>query len=243
MLRRLGGILAGDLPRRVLLFVWLPLIALSWFGILAVAASFCPQTYDWRSKAISKLLYPEYDPEFCHVASFGVALTGLLILPLAAYIRRGLRGIAPIMVQVGASALALGSVCLILAGLIVSHPLRGTPAFPRLHEILARTAAVAVGVGVIALWACAISTYRRLKKKRNWRWLAISWTLLTLPALAIALLRALAAARLNWSNPLYRMLENPALWHLGLWEWLGSLDIFLFLLSAALFLPEYNSGN
>jgi hypothetical protein len=241
--RQLRSILAGDLPRRVLLLVWVPLIALFYFGILAVAASFCPQTYDWRRKAISKLLYPGYDPEFHRIASLGVALTGLLMLPVAGYIRRRLRGVAPRVVQVGASALALGAVGLILAGLIVSHPIRGTSAFPWLHEILARTAAVALGAGVIALWACATKAYLGLKRRCEWRWLTISWTSVMLPALSIALLRAAAAARFHWSNPIYQMLESPALWHLGLWEWLGSGAIFLFLLSAALFLPECSPGN
>jgi hypothetical protein len=67
--------------------------------------------------------------------------------------------------------------------------------------------------------------------------------MLTLPAILIAILRAAAGARFKWSNAVYRALENPRLWHIGFWEWLGSAAVFLFLLSAALFLPEHTGGD
>jgi hypothetical protein len=54
----------------------------------------------------------------------------------------------------------------------------------------------------------------------------------------IAILRIAAGAHLDWSNSLYEALENRDVWDLGLWEWLGSAAVFLFLVSAALFLPE-----
>jgi hypothetical protein len=229
----------GNLSKRLLLRVWLPLIALSYFGTLIIAALWSPQSYNWRTKAISKLLYPGYDPNFHHVASFGVALTGLLMLPFADYIRRKLRKVSPGIVDIGALALGLGAIGLILAGLIVSHPLHGVSAFPRLHEILARAAAFALGAGIILLWGCAAKGYHASSSKTSeCRWLVVSWSVLTLPALSVVVLRAAAAAHLSWSNPLYQKLEDRALWHLGLWEWLGSAAVFLFLLSAALFLPE-----
>jgi Protein of unknown function (DUF998) len=239
MLRRLINVWTGNLTRRVLLQTWLPLIALSYFGTLTIAAWRSSQSYNWRRKAISKLLYPGYDPRFHHVASLGVAVTGLLMLPFADYIRRKLGKVSPRVVDAGAFALALGAIALILAALIVSHPVHGTSAFPSLHETLARTAAFALGAGMIVLWACAAKGCQASSiRDPKWQWLMVSWSLVTLSALSIVLLRAVAAAHLDWSNPLYQKLENGALWHLGLWEWLGSVAVFLFLLSAALFLPE-----
>jgi hypothetical protein len=235
---RLCSIFAGDLSRRALISVCLPLIAVSYFGILGLAASFS-DTYDWRRVAISKLLYPGYDPGFHTVASFGVALAGLLIFPFAGYIRRRLSGASAVASAAGGFALRLGSIGLILAGLIVSHPAQGTPVLPRLHEILARCAAAALGAGMIALWVCAAKGYSKLPPRSNpYRWLLISWTALTLPALLIAILRAAAGARLRWSNPIYQAVQSRALWRLGFWEWIGSAAVYLFLLSAALFLPE-----
>lgn len=227
------------MTRNILLFVWLPLIWLSYFGTLAMAAWFSPEGYDWRRQAISKLLYPANDPEFHSIASLGIALTGLLMIPLVGYIRTRLRSVSAISVDAGTSAFAIGAIYLILAGVIVSHPATGTSPFPKLHEILARIAAVALGAGMLVLWGCAARGYfGSPKKAHRWRWLLVCWSLLTLPALLVVILRSAAGARLDWSNPVYRALENRSLWHLGFWEWLGSAAVFLFLLSAALFLPE-----
>lgn len=235
---RLVSILTGNLTRTVVLLVLLPLIGLSYFGTLATAARFTREPYDWRRQAISRLLYPGHDPMFHSIASCGIALTGLLLIPFAGYIRRRLRDVAARTVDAGAAAFYLGAIYLLLAGLVVSHP-HGTPAFPRLHEILARTAAFAFGAGMILLWGCAAKAYfASLAGTHRWRRLFVSWSLLTLPAILIALLRVAAGARLEWPNPLYQALENRSLWHLGFWEWIGSAAVFLFLLSAALFLPE-----
>jgi Protein of unknown function (DUF998) len=234
----------GNLTRWALLYVWLPLIAVSYFGTLTVAAWRSQQAYDWRRQAISKLLYPGYDPQFHYVASLGVAVAGLLMLPLAVYIARQMRRVCGGAADAGASALGLGAVGLMLAGLIVSHPAHGRSAFPMLHEILARAAAFALGAGMLALWGCAARVYlARPDATREWRPLLVSWSLVTLPALTIALLKAAATAQLHWSNPIYQRLESRTLWPLGFWEWLGSAAVFLFLLSAVLYLPEQPRGR
>ena len=195
---RLRDILAGDLNRRVLLFVCLPLIAVSYFGILAIAAWFSADSYDWRRVAISKLLYPGSDPVFHTIASLGVALAGLLTVPFAGFIRRRLIATSTVVASAGAVALGIGSIGLILAGLIVSHPAHGMPLFPRLHEILARTAAFALGAGMIVFWICAIKEYWASPAKGDvWHWLVISWSALTLPALLIGILRAAAGVHLQ----------------------------------------------
>jgi hypothetical protein len=238
--RRLLSFLSGNLARRVVLFALLPLIWFSYFGTLTIAAWFSPETYDWRRKAISKLLYPRDDPEFHSIASLGIALTGLMMIPFAGYIRRRLRSVSATTTDIGISAFGLGAICLILAGLIVSHPYQETSTYPRLHEMLARGSALALGVSMLVLWASALKGYLASSGKTSrWRWLLISWSLVTLPAIFVIVLRLVAHLRLEWSNPIYRLLQNPRVWHLGFWEWIGSAAVFLFLLCSALFLPEH----
>ncbi len=225
--------------KRALLFIDLPLIGFLYFGILAAAAHYSAHVYNWRTTAISKLLYPAYDPAFHLVASLGVALAGLLILPFVAYIRRKLTRASGVAAGVGALALAAGAIGLALAGLIVCHPAQGTAAFPKLHEILARTAAVALGIGMVVLCGCAARECSVAPANdREWHRLVIAWTLITLPLLLVVILGAAAAAHLHWSNPIYQLLRSRDLWRLGFWEWLGSAAVYLFLASAALFLPD-----
>ncbi len=240
----LGGLLkfiSGNLPRKALLCVLLPLIGFSYFGTLAIAAWLSPQAYDWRHKAISKLLYPRNDPVLHSVASLGIASAGLLMIPFAGYMSRRLRGVSPFGAATGAAAFASGALLLVLAGLIVSHPDRGTSDFPRLHEMLARGAAAAIGAGMLMLWACALKAYFTSSATNTfqWFWLLGSWSPLTLAAILVIFLRLAAAAHFAWSNPVYLAIENPRVWHLGFWEWIGSAAVFLFLASAALFLPRH----
>ena len=242
----LGGLvkfISGNLSRKAFLCVLLPLIWLSYFGTLAIAAWLSPDAYNWRHKAISRLLYPRNDPMLHSVASLGIASAGSLMIPFAGYMNRRLRGVSPFGAAAGSAAFALGALFLVLAGLIVSHPDRGTSAFPWLHEMLARGAAAAIGAGMLVLWACALKAYSTasVTNTSQWFWLLSSWSLLTLPAILIILLRLAAEARFAWSNRVYLAIENPRVWHLGFWEWIGSAAVFVFLLSAALFLPRFAS--
>ncbi len=232
----LDKFVTGNLSRKTLLLLSSTIFVL-YFGTLALAIRLFPGPYDWRRKSISKLLYPENNPRFHFIASFGIVVTGLLLIPFAGYISRRLRDVSPTAANFGAGALAVGAFCLILAGLIVSHPSHRGFALSHAHEVLARISAFAIAGGILAFYDCAL---RANFNDNHGRTLLVVWSILTLPAVLIALLRLVAAARLRWSNPIYSALKNPALWHLGFWEWIGSAAAFLFLVSAVLLLPEHS---
>jgi hypothetical protein len=227
-------------PRRSLLNLLLPAIFVIFFGGLSTAVKLSPRAYDWRRQSISWLLYPYNDPNFHVIASLAVAATGLLMVPCAAYIRAQLTSTSMTFTNLGALLLSLGAVLLILAGLIVSHPYTGTASFPRLHETLARGAALALGMGMVMLWLSAIRIWftSRLDWALHLRALLIAWTLLIAPAIAVVSLRLLARAERGRSSGMLGAIANRHLWHLGFWEWTGAGAVFLFLLSSALFLPE-----
>jgi hypothetical protein len=222
----------GRVTRRTLLIL-IPLIFASYFGILIFAIRAVPGPFDWRYKSISKLLYIQIDPEFHSIVAIGIAVAGMLMVPFAGYIGRRFRSSSPIMATVGAGALGAGAVLLILAAAIVSQPGGGSSRGLNLHEMLARLCGVALGIGILAFYFCAVRS--RVDYNRR---LFIAWSMIIPPAIIIAAMRALAAFRLRWPDPIARAIQSRALWHLGFWEWVGSAAIFLFLLSAALFLPN-----
>jgi hypothetical protein len=144
---------------------------------------------------------PGYDPGLHYIASLGVEVTGLLIVPLAGYIRRRLRRVSAMAADAGAFAFELGAIGLVLAGMIVSHPIHSMSAFRRLHEMLARTAAFGLGTGIIVFWLCAAKGYLAgAGSSLEWGRLLVSWSLIALPALSIALLRAAVSAHIDWSD-------------------------------------------
>jgi hypothetical protein len=226
-----------------MLFVLLPLILASYLGILGVAASLYPQSYDWRYNSISQLLYARDDPEFHYVVSMIVAVSGVLMIPFAGYIRRRLRGAAPTAATVGAIGFFAGCICLTLAGLITSHPAHGMSRFPKLHDTLARLSTIGIGVGMVAFNICGTKEYFRPKpgKQHHRRSLLISWNLLTLPVVLIVVTWLVIRTCLKQSGATCHAIVTSAAWKVGFWEWIGSPVVFLFLVCAVLFLPKNNS--
>jgi hypothetical protein len=220
----------GRLKQQTLLRIFLPLILASYFGSLTFAIRMFPGPFDWRTRSVSQLLYPWNNPQFHAIGSAGVAVAGVLMIPFAGYIGRRLRVISPLSAEIGTLSFGAGAISLILAALIV---------FPPFHETLARSAGICLGLGILAFYLCAL---RELSVPSNERKTGLrvflAWSLIAPPALLVVALRLLAAAQFQWSNPLYRALENRSLWHLGFWEWVISTGVFLFLLAATLFLPE-----
>jgi len=222
MFAKLFKFLSGDLTKRTPLFTLIPLMFISYFGTLGLAVLFFPGPYDWCDRSISTLLYPRNNPEFHLIASIGIAVTGLLMIPFAGYINRRLRVASPVGANAGTVAFVGGVICLIMAGLIVSHPLYGKSSLPRLHSILARAAALGIGTGMMAFdaWGCL---NRATGKKLYRSSLLVLWSLATLPAVIAVVLRL--------------VMQNHY-WHLGFWEWTGSAAVFLFLVCSVWLLPE-----
>ncbi len=222
---------SGRLPQRTLRRILLPLILASYFGSLTLAIWMYPGPFDWRTRSMSKLLYPSNNPQFHLIGSVGVAIAGLLAIPFAGSIGRRLRVISPVPAAIGALAFGAGAISLILGALIVLQPF--------LHEMFARGAGIGLGLGMLAFYLCALRGLAVPPDQRHTRpRIFLAWSVIVPPALIVIVLRLLAAAHFQWSNPVYRAIENRSLWHLGLWEWIGSTAVFLFLLGAALFLPE-----
>jgi hypothetical protein len=228
---RLIDFCSGRIKQRTLLWIFIPLILASYFGSLTFAIRMFPGPFDWRTRSISKLLSPRNNPQFHAIGSLGLAVAGLLSIPFAGYTGRGLRAVSPIASAIGAIGFGAGAISLTLAALIVSQA--------SYHETFARSAGICAGVGMLAFYFCALKGLSCPSHERHDRLrLLLAWTLIVPPAILVLVLRLLAAAHFQWSNPVYRAIENHSLWHLGFWEWIGSIAVFLFLLAAAMVLSE-----
>lgn len=226
--------------RRRLLTVVLPLVFLSYFGTLCVAALLFPEPYDWRYRVVSNLLSPRDDPQWYRVPSIGIAVAGVLMLPIAGYIEARLRSVAPRWARFGRWMLSGGIVLLILAALVVPQHVHAVFGLRHLHEALSRTSAMLFGLGMLACCVCAWRDWagaRRLPPRLLAGWCALT----VLPIAGIvasqALLFAVRAFPV-WGAPIKEALRHSVLWHLGFWEWLGSAAVFAFLAISVRWLPE-----
>src|ERR1700741_1140445 len=62
---------SGRLKQRTLLLIFIPLILVAYFGILTLAIWMFPAPFDWRTRSMSKLLYPRNNPQFHAIGSVG----------------------------------------------------------------------------------------------------------------------------------------------------------------------------
>jgi hypothetical protein len=170
-------------PRRAMLYrkstlaVLLALIFFSFFGTLTVSAWMFPQNYDWRYRVISNLLSPRDNPNHYWLAASGVALTGLLMLPFAGLLRRHLEVIAPRSAKLSAATFTAGIIALICACFVVPQHTHDVLGVRRLHELLGRSAAGFLAMGMLCSCWCAWKGRRRNPFAAQLFWI---WSLVTL---------------------------------------------------------------
>ena len=219
-----------------MLRVVVPLIGVFYFGSLAVAMALFPKGYDWRMMSISKLLYPLVNPQYHFIPAVGIGVSGVLMLPFAGYIRRGL-GVDSPVVRAGAASFFSGAVCLVLASVITSHPAQGRATVPQLHAALARVAGVGLGLGMVLFESHALRSRRRAGGELSSRRLVLWWGWLTWPGIVVMVFMLVLRLHLPVFEPLARALKPSAAWKLGFWEWIGSAAIYGFLVVSAWLVP------
>jgi hypothetical protein len=228
--------------RKSILSALLALIFLSSFGTLTLSASMSPQSYDWRHSVISHLLSPRDNPSHYRLAAGGLALTGLLMLPFAGYLRRQLGMIAPRVAGVCSGSFLAGIVALICACFVVPQHTHDVLQIRRLHELLGRATAGFLALAMIGGCWCA---WRGRYKSRDASRLFWIWSALTLLPLAgifcseaLLILTRLEPTRMQ---PVHAALRHSIFWHLGFWEWTGAVAVFAFLCAAVFLLPAQAS--
>lgn len=224
--------------RKAVLAALLGVIFLSFFGTLAASAWMFPEKYDWRYRVISNLLSPRDNPNHHWLPAWGIAFTGVLLLPFARYLWRNLQKVSRPAARVSGGAFVLGSIALICACLAVPQHGHAVLGIRRLHEFLARSAAGFMAVGMLSSCWCAWKGWTRnlFRAGLVWTWSAV--TLLPLTGVFVSeCLLLFTRLKPSWAMPVRSALRHSVFWHLGFWEWLGAAAIFVFLCAAVFLTP------
>jgi len=224
------------LYRKSILAVLLALIFLSFFGTLTVSAWMFPQNYDWRYRVISNLLSPRDNPNHYWLAASGLALTGLLMLPFAGHLQRRFEVTAPLAARISAWTFAAGIVALICACFVVPQHLHEVLGVRRLHEILGRSAAGFLAMGMLCGCWCSWKGRNLFALRLFCVWSSV--TLLPLVGIFFSeSLLVLTYLKPSWATPIRSALRHSVFWHLGFWEWTGAVAVFVFLCAAVFLTP------
>jgi hypothetical protein len=235
---------AGSVSRDLLLTRLLPLSFIALFGTLIVAAQQFPEEYDWKRRVISHLISPRHHPEGYLLPSFGLAVAALLALPVAGYAEHRLQGVAPKLSRWAGLGLWIG--ILLMVTVPIPFNVEWMPSSVHwVHEALARTAALAIVVGMICCCLCGLKDRFRGQKTLS-RLMVVVWTSLTsLPfvcGILAGILKICRKAGMEWAMELRLQLKPTMVWQLAFWEWVGVVAFILFMLATAALLPERTRG-
>jgi hypothetical protein len=232
----------GDVSRVMLLTRLLPLSAVVLFGALITGAALYPGSYDWRLRVVSHLISPMFNPQGYWIASLGLALSAVLVIPFAGYVARRLSQVNRGLASVAGVAFMVGF--LLFLSVAVPQSTNPTHAARVFHEVLARGSVLAIAIGMFSCSVCAIKDrLRLLGGQQSLRGaLTVIWSASTLLPIAILTIGAGVKfgreAEQDWAAQVHNHLQDSVLWRLAFWEWLGIVMLFVFLFLSVLLLPE-----
>jgi hypothetical protein len=179
-----------------------------------------PAEFDWRRVVISALQSPRDNPQGYGWISLGLALSGLLLLPLIGYFGAVLAPWSPRGARLVRRLLGAGILGMVLVALFTHRP----AFYPRLHENLAFLAYCSLVLGLLAttLLFMRHPGATLLADRAGRKWL--------LPLLAAAIFGPLLAAALSqfavYAFTEWRAEGLPPWLNLAFWQWILSVLLY-----------------
>jgi len=138
------------------------------------------------------------------------------MLPFTGYLQRHLATIAPRAAKVSAGAFVVGIIALICASFIAPQHTHDVFGIRRLHELLGRSAAGFLSIGIMCGCWCAWEGRERNLFAALLFWTWSLTTLLPLSGLCCSeSLLLFAQLAPSWAMPIRRALRHSVFWHLG----------------------------
>lgn len=218
------------------LYLLAPLGVLAFWVGLSIAGRAYPALYDWRYMTISKLVYPDQNPDgyaWAWGGSIFCALGGLCWT--TALIRDWPRTISPAR-PFGLWAIGLGYSCMI--GALV--PGRFLP-IPKGHETFSLSAFIGLCIGIVQL-TLEVAERNEWLKARGLRGaprvVAIGLAAIALSPIALAGIATWYVSRalpqLPWVGIEWRARGVPIYWSFAFWEWISCVVFSVYTVSLCL---------
>jgi hypothetical protein len=217
----------------------------AFFGGVGLAAHSFPGDYDWRYMTISTLQSARLNPDGQRWVAWGTSLAGLLLLPVARFFFRRLRGLSERGARIGSVLMFAGLAAMVLIGITPKHP----SSYPKLHEHLVVVTLVGMVLSVstntwIVFRGLARETVRERRGARRVQMgLLVSALLPVVGTGSSQLYLYLRTESLGWVDLSWRARGVPVVLSIAFWEWLicGSVFVYLGLLSWLAFRLEAKS--
>lgn len=235
----------GEWSKRFFVRTWYPITLVVLFAGIGLSWYFFPGPFDWRYRVISSLISQVDNPGGNRYFCLSLALTMIMLIPVAGFFRRGLESVAPGIVGFSYHSILLGFVgssIVALERLFFRNISSGIRSF---HEYLALTSFTGLFLGVIWFWWSAVQSHcirKRLPTSTAQAIFAAS----ALPVIGMASSQAYLffnRRELGWVGPHWAKLGIPLYLSFAFWEWLACLSIFFYLYATLALTPEVTSSK
>jgi hypothetical protein len=224
-----GDYLKGNLPKDLLLKKLIPIMFIVMVLSVLISNLFYPTAFDWRYMVISDLTSSTDNPDGFLVLSIGMAICGVLMIPIPGYMHKRLKILCPRTSFFGTFFYSIGILGLILVGLVYDAP--GQP--NRLHENLAIVAFAGL-LFAIFFWGFPMikDSFAKFNGKNQFdkKQMLLAFSLIWFAVLGAGISALyLEVVDNDWGWVGIDWIENggPVLASFALWEWM----LFVFLMT------------
>jgi hypothetical membrane protein len=206
---RIKDFFSGKFSKDTLMRKISPIIVLSLVGSLAISWMLYPN-YDWTSMDISQLGHPTNNPNGWIIWEIGIAITGVIYIPITSFVRKKLLAMNGIILNIGSFLFYFAAIGMIGLGVI---PNFDDGLFLAIHRF---NAALAFGGMFLGLFFAEIP----LLKDQKWRWKILPTGILTWGV--IVGFGMTGIIRLSAPH-----LDLPWYFNFSFWEWFFLIALFM----------------
>nr|MDO8118966.1 hypothetical protein [Candidatus Sigynarchaeota archaeon] len=233
---KLGDIFSGNIPKKTMLRL-VPVIVAIMIGTLFISNLVFPTVYDWRYMVISDLMSQTDNPQGYIIASLGMSIAGILMIPFLGYYQSRYGKICRGTAGVGTAFLLIGIIGLI-SMVTIGQILTGVN---RLHEILGAVSFLGIVFSGIFYNCPILKDKKKGFKQFDMRLVNIAYVILWIPVVGMASSAGLLEIIPNdwgWVGIEWIAEGAPVILSFALWEWLLLVSIMVFLIMLVYLTPD-----
>lgn len=230
---KIKSFLNGDLSKELLIKRLIPITMIIMGLSILFSNLLFPEAFDWRYMVISDLTSSTHNPDGFLVLSIGMAICGVLLIPLAGYMHKKLAVICRGTAIIGTLFFYVGIIGLISVGLIYDAP--GQP--NRLHENLAIVAFAGLLLSIF-FWGFPMMKGR---KQFDTKKMVFAFGMMWFAVLGVALSSLyLEIVPNDWGWVGIDWIEKgaPVLASFALWEWIAFMSLLVYIILLVDMTPE-----
>ncbi len=239
MVNALKAFFTGNISRRKMTTLLLPIVFIVYYGTMFLAILSYPDVYDWRFMAISSIGDVNENPNGWYIFAVGIVTFSLSLIVIAGYLFRKLHVICQRTAEIGTFFILLAALGNFLLGVVLNIPENLI-----IHIIAAACYAIGLLFGYLCYWFIMMKDRlpwfhgKRQFNRRLMDW-ALVMILFSLGGIVISQgIRVAIEGTLDFGGLDWIMRGEPYILSFGVWEWVLYTFLNIHLIFSICMVPE-----